>query len=120
MAEAIGLSALGSGSGTFSGGDTIIYDALVNGIGKVVTLIGGSTVNISNYNLMYYICSGEGNGDNPSISTTYGWIYNMSSFSTDDRIYISSGYFMIDSSSRLKLYTLGSAGLTVTCLLLKV
>lgn len=124
MAEAIGTNTFGNMGCTAENCSTIIYNALVNGIGKVITLLSFKNQNALNhigYNLMYYICSGSYTSpDAVAYGTTYGWIYNMSSFSVGSKIEIGAGYFNAASTSVLTFECYTYAHASVTCLLLNV
>lgn len=110
MAEAMGLSAFTSGS---SNGGDIIYNALVNGIGMVITLIpygGSGYVSYTGYNALYYMANGTGD----VINTVTGWIYSLDHF-TNLEVYIGYGSLTFEATD-IKL-TSSANNMSVTCFL---
>lgn len=113
MAEAIGLSALTSGS---SNGGDIIYNALVNGIGMVITLTpegNRAYASYTGYNALYYMANGTGD----AINTVTGWIYPLDHF-IDLEVYIGYGSLKI-TATNIELNR-SATNMSATCLLITV
>lgn len=125
MGDAIGLTSIGS-RGLSAGSDSIIYDALVNGIGKVVSYsYTGRENDISvpreNYNTMYYISTAhiKLNDNAATVTTATGWIYDFNAI-TQISDHVAVGHFKCNiTSSQIEISSLhGNTVGSITLLLL--